>query len=402
MKQCDQVPAGEIRHRIQRCRKMMRKKGIGGLFVLQDVDLFYFLGFIPPAGGLYVPSEGNPLCFVCSDQAHGRPIPVDSPVRDGIEIQSLADLPALISDVYGGIPSTLGYELDVLPVNFFHYFLSLFPCQEHKDGSACILKVREIKSDWEVAQMENTGRLFQKVFQFAAATVDSGMTEWEFAAELEAYAGSLSPGASVRIRDMQTEGYPWHVLSGKSGGLIGLLDSPASGEGTSAAFPCGAGNKRLAPHEPIMIDFSFHLNGYHMDVTRMFCMGTMPDKAMNASESAIHIHDTVLDHVKPGIMTGELFQRAQDKADSLGYGDAYLGLPGYKVSFIGHGIGLELIENPIIAKNRNDRLEPGMTFALEPKLVFENEFIAGIESVCLVTESGCRLISGVPVKIFIC
>ena len=65
----------------------------------------------------------------------------------------------------------------------------------------------------------------------------------------------------------------------------------------------------------------------------------------------------------------------------------------FKVSFIGHGIGLEIVEPPIIARNRKDRLEPGMVFALEPKLVYENEFCAGIESVFLVTESGARLIS---------
>ena len=74
----------------------------------------------------------------------------------------------------------------------------------------------------------------------------------------------------------------------------------------------------------------------------------------------------------------------------------------FKVSFIGHGIGLELEEPPIIAGNRKDRLEPGMVFALEPKLVYENEFCAGIESVFLVTETGVRLISKVPVEVFIC
>jgi Xaa-Pro aminopeptidase len=79
-----------------------------------------------------------------------------------------------------------------------------------------------------------------------------------------------------------------------------------------------------------------------------------------------------------------------------------LGPPGHKVSFIGHGIGLELIEPYVMAKNRNHLLEPGMTFALEPKMVYENEFAAGVESVFLVTETGTQLISKAPVEIFIC
>jgi Xaa-Pro aminopeptidase len=89
-------------------------------------------------------------------------------------------------------------------------------------------------------------------------------------------------------------------------------------------------------------------------------------------------------------------------ATSLGYAETYLGPPGYKVSFIGHGVGLELIEPPLIAKNREEQLQSGMTIALEPKIVFQNEFIAGIESVLLVTESGSRLISKLPTEIFSC
>jgi Xaa-Pro aminopeptidase len=72
------------------------------------------------------------------------------------------------------------------------------------------------------------------------------------------------------------------------------------------------------------------------------------------------------------------------------------------VSFIGHGIGIELVEPPIIARGRQTPLEAGMVLALEPKMVYENEFAAGVESVFVVTETGGRLISKVPVEIFIC
>ena len=98
----------------------------------------------------------------------------------------------------------------------------------------------------------------------------------------------------------------------------------------------------------------------------------------------------------------ELFQISVATAESLGYAKPYLGPPGYKVTFIGHGVGLELIEPPFIAKNKDDRLQPGMTFALEPKMVFHNEFSAGVESVFLVTDRGARLLSRVPAKVFIC
>ncbi len=134
----------------------------------------------------------------------------------------------------------------------------------------------------------------------------------------------------------------------------------------------------------------------------MFALGAMPDHAMKVCQASIEIHNSVLGKVKPGVSVDELFQHSVSIAKSLGYAKEYLGPPGYKVSFIGHGIGLELIEPPIIAKGRKDRLEKGMTFALEPKMVFEGEFAAGIESVVLVTETGSSLISKVPVEVFIC
>ncbi|RPI76581.1 MAG: aminopeptidase P family protein, partial [Desulfobacteraceae bacterium] len=141
---------------------------------------------------------------------------------------------------------------------------------------------------------------------------------------------------------------------------------------------------------------------YHMDVTRMFAMGSMPDEALRAYEAAIEIHIEVIARAKPGVSLEELFNYSVSKAGELGYADTYLGPKGYQVTFIGHGVGVELVEAPLIAKGKKDLLEAGMTFALEPKIVYQDQFIAGIESVCLVTDTGCRLLSPVPVEVFKC
>jgi Xaa-Pro aminopeptidase len=134
----------------------------------------------------------------------------------------------------------------------------------------------------------------------------------------------------------------------------------------------------------------------------MFAIDSMPDKAMQTSRVAIEIHNALIEKAGPGITVGELFDHSVRLAEKFGVSDAYLGVGEHKVSFVGHGIGLEIIEPPIIARNRNDFLETGMVFALEPKLVYQNEFCAGIESVFRVTDSGARLISRVPVKVFVC
>ena len=392
------VPASEIINRTLNIQKQLRKADIDGLFIVQRVDLFYFSG-TAQNGFLYIPAEGEPLLLIKQYYPRARK---ESSIANIVKIDSIKEIPGLIADYYGRIPDRLGFELDVVPVNDFEFYQSLIKAKTYVDGSPCILNVRRIKSDWEIAQMENTAAMTRKTYQYMQEIITPGLSEMEFAGMFETYARKLGHGAQIRVRHYQTEGYPWHILSGRSGSMPGLLDSPASGEGTSAAFPVGAGHKKLCADEPIMVDLASVLNGYHMDETRMFAIGAMPDKAMQTCLAAIEIHDRILEQANPGTTVGELFDHSVRLAENLGFSDSYLGVPGYKVSFIGHGIGLEIVEPHIIARNRNDQLEPGMVFALEPKFVCENEFSAGVESVFVVTENGARLISKIPVEIFIC
>jgi Xaa-Pro aminopeptidase len=392
------VPAAEIESRILKVQHAIRQNDIDGLFIVQRVDLFYFSG-TAQNGYIYIPAQGQPMLFI---KQYFPRAAIESSVADIVKIESIKEIPELIADRCGHPPQVLGFELDVLPVNDFNFYQSLFKVKKCVDGSPHVLKVRRIKSDWEIAQLENTAAMTAKTFEYMRTAIRPGLSEMEFAGMFETYARRLGHGAGIRVRHYQTEGYPWHVLSGKSGGLTGLLDSPASGEGTSAAFPVGAGNKKLCADEPIMVDLGSVLNGYHMDETRMFAIGSMPDKAMRTCRVAIEIHNTIIEKARPGITLGELFDHSVRLAATLGYAESYLGIPGHKVSFIGHGIGLEIVEPHIIARNRKDRLEPGMVFALEPKFVYKNEFCAGIESVFLVTETGARLLSKVPVEVFVC
>ena len=392
------VPASEIEARTLKIQKELQQENIDGLFIVQRVDLFYFSG-TAQNGFLYIPAEGQALLFI---KQYFNRAKEESPIANILKIESITDIPGLIADFYVNPPNIIGFELDVLPVNDFYFYRSLLNARNWVDGSPLILKVRRIKSEWEIAQMENTAAMTRRTFEYMRATIRPGLIEIEFAGMFETYARKFGHGAGIRVRHYQTEGYPWHILSGKSGSMPGLLDSPASGSGTSAAFPVGAGRKKLCANEPIMVDLGSVLNGYHLDETRMFAIDSMPVKAMNTSRAAIEIHNRVIEKIEPGIPLGEIFDHSIQLAEKLGYAEPYLGVPGHKVSFIGHGIGLEIIEPHIISKGRKDLLEPGMTFALEPKFVFENEFSAGVESVILVTETGARLITEVPVEVFVC
>jgi Xaa-Pro dipeptidase len=392
------VPSQEIDSRIKKLQAKLQVNGIDGMLVIQRADLYYFSG-TAQNGVLYVPADGPPLLFIKKYMPRAK---LESSIKDMFDMRSAREIPSVIKDFSGRLPETLGLEFDVLPVKDFNFYKTVFHAKEYVDGSHLIMETRMIKSPWEIEQLEKTAEISAKTFDYMRTIIEPGLTEIEFAGIAETYARRLGHGAYLNARNYQARAYPWHILSGESGGMVGLLDAPASGAGTSAAFPSGAGSKALCAGEPIMVDFGTVLNGYHTDETRMFAVGHMPDRALRASEATIDIHNRVIEAARPGVSVSELFDISVARAHALGYAEQYLGPEGYKVIFIGHGIGLELTEHPIIAKGRDDILEPGMVFSLEPKMVFENEFSAGIESVFTVTETGSRLISKVPVEIFIC
>jgi len=391
------VPAAEIENRIRRLQHELGANDLDGMFIVQRVDLLYFSG-TAQSGFLYVPAGGDPLLMIKRYAPRARQ---ESPLERLVEIRSVKDVPGLVEEICGNLPKRLGFEKDVVPAREFEFYQALFRGTDCLDGSPLIHRLRMIKSGWELDCMARTAELSAMTFRYMRETIRPGYTETEFGGMAEAFARKMGHGGKLRVRDYQTEGYPWHILSGESGGMPGVLDSPASGEGTSPAFPCGAGFRKIRAHEPVMIDFALIMNGYHMDETRMFSIGPMPKDPDRACRAAIDIHDRVLEAVRPGVRLGDLFRIAEARAEALGVSHAYLGPPGYKVSFIGHGIGLELVEPPIIAAGSDVPLEPGMVFALEPKMVFEGRFTAGIESVFTVTESGHRLLSRTPAEVFV-
>ena len=344
------IPSREIAERLSGFQAELQRNQIDGALIVQRVDLIYFSG-TAQNGILFIPAEGEPLLLIKKYLPRARQ---ESPLKNVLPLSSTRALPQHISDFYGGLPKILGFELDVMPVNEFRYYCKLFPSQKHQDVSALIFNIRMVKSSWEIKQLENTADMTRRTFEYMRRTIKPGITEMEFAAMFEAYARKLGHGGQLRVRNYQTEGYPWHVLSGASGGMTGVLDSPASGEGTSLAFPCGAGYKRLEEHEPVMVDFATVMNGYHLDETRMFAIESMPNRAMQASQIALEIHNRVLEKASPGVALDELFEYSVNIAKSRGIAESYLGAAGHKVSFIGHGIGLEIVEPQYIARNKKE------------------------------------------------
>jgi Xaa-Pro aminopeptidase len=389
------TPREEIEERHKRLRQKMEAAGMEALLALQKMDCFYLSGTAQDAL-LFVFLDGNPLLIVKRELERAR---LESPLEHVVGPISLRDLPSLVARHAGGLPGVLGLEMDILPARDYLRLQSIFSSSKLVDGSGILRDVRKIKSPFEVDLMRKAGDIGKRVYREAGKILREGMTEIEFGGLLEAAAKKLGHEGLLRVRSFNYEAYSWHVLSGSTGGIVSQSDSPMGGLGLSPAFPVGASRKKMRAREPILVDFGICFHGYQTDETRMFSIGEMPKKFVAAYNACREIHDAVLSDTRPGADCEALFLKTLDLARALGYEDSYLGLPGLQTKFIAHGIGLELNEYPFIAQGQSYPLEQGMTFALEPKIVFPGEGSVGIENTVVVTADGYEILTPIDMEI---
>jgi Xaa-Pro aminopeptidase len=374
----------------------MKKQEIEGLLVVQKMN-FYYLSGTTQDGFLFVPLEGKPLLMIKRELERAK---VESPIKAIIALKSNREILSLIQTHSGKLPNSLGLELDILPVKDYFKFQELFPKTKFMDASSIMRETRKIKSSFEIDLMRKAGEIGKKVYQEARKILKEGMTEIEFGGLLEATAKKYGHEGLLRVRSLNYEAYTWHVLSGLTGGIVSQSDSPMGGLGLSPAFPVGASRRSMRAHEPILVDFGTCFHGYQADETRMFSIGKMRQKFIDAYNACREIHDAVLEETRPGADCEAIFVKTLQLAEKLGYKDSYLGPPGLQTRFIAHGIGMELNELPFIAQGQSYPLEEGMTFAVEPKIVFPGEGSVGLENTVVVTETGYEILTPVSQKIF--
>jgi Xaa-Pro aminopeptidase len=247
---------------------------------------------------------------------------------------------------------------------------------------------RSVKSEYEVDRIRAAGDAAAEVYARVPEMIEEGLTEIELAGRITEAAYALGHQNHLPMRAPGQVMYSWHVISGASGGVLGGLDAAFSGYGLSPAFPMGASTKPIAAGEAVLIDFGLCLDGYMVDLTRMFALGEPPERVKAAYGALQEIEGLLTAMMKPEATCGELFDAAVKKAAQLGFDDAFIGQRGQKVRFVGHGVGLEINEPPILAAGADQRLRPGQVIALELKMTLPGLGAAGLENTVVVQSGG--------------
>ncbi len=379
------TPKSELDARCQKLQQLMAADGLDAVIILQNADLFYFTGTIQ-SGNLYVPVEGEPVYMVRRDLQRAVR---ESALKEIVPFASMREMPRILSRYGYREPKRIGMELDVLPVTFFERYRKAFPEGDFSDASPVIRRVRMIKSPYEIDIMRDAARQVDSVYRRAREVIREGMTDLELAAELEYVARLGGHLGLVRMRVFNGEMMFGHTFSGAEGAIPAYMDTPLGGTGLSPSFGQGANRKPISRAEPIIIDFAGSVDGYLVDQTRVFTVGGLADWLHTAYDDMLAVQEKMKSLVKPGSAWGDIYDACLELAVERGYKDHFMGYKGAQVSFIGHGIGVEIDEYPFLARGFNEAvMEPGMVFAFEPKLVFPDAGAVGIENTFFLSQDG--------------
>lgn len=396
----DTWPENEASSRRERLQLLMRDQGIDGCLISQNVGIYYFTGSMQ-TGYLFVPSEGEASYYVkrsllrANTESMVRTAELGSFRHFGAKLAS--DYPALFAKEY----PIIGADLDVMPAQLYLKLREIVPNAEWTDASAILRRVRIVKSAYEVEQIRIAAQAAAVALDEGLAQLREGMTELELMGVIEHAIRRQGHIGLMRMRGYNQEMMTGMVAAGEAAAEPSYFDGPAGGRGLTPAAPQSASGRPIRRDEPILIDIGCCIDGYVIDQTRTAVIGSLPLDLERAYEVADAILRRTESLLMPGAIPEHLYAESLKLASDAGLSAHFMGFGADQVRFLGHGIGLELDEWPVLARGFAEPLEPGTVIAVEPKFTFPGRGVVGIENTYLVRESGCEPLTASPEKVFV-
>lgn len=362
----------------RRIQQAMRQEEADGCLLTMNMNLYYVSGQVFN-GYFYLPAEGRPYWFV-----KRLTVPETNQVH---VIRKPEQMPELFRDLNLAMPRKLLLEADELSYNEYIRLQHVFRAEATGNASALIRHIRMIKTPWEIEQMRISARKHEAVYREIPACYRPGMRDVELQIEIEKRMRMHGSLGYFRAFGSNMDIFMGSLLAGENAGEPSPFDFALGGKGIHASGPLGANGTLLREGTTVMADMSGNYTAYQTDMTRVFSIGKLPDRAYRVHRVALEIQARMERTAKPGVSCAELYRDALAMAGQEGLKDCFMGTH-LQAKFVGHGVGLEINELPVLTTRSKDILQPGMTFAFEPKFVLAGIGAVGIENTFLVTDSG--------------
>ncbi|MEW9701251.1 M24 family metallopeptidase [Paenibacillus sp. SI8] len=369
----------------------MVQRGWAGFLVTQNVDIYYYTGSMQN-GYVFIPAKGETLYLVrrslarAEEEASAIVEPLGS--LKTLKERLAARYPGLREAGAAAAPLRLATELDVLPVQLFQRLQAALPGAAWEDGSLLVREQRMIKSPDEVAAIRKAAYVVDAALEMVIPHIREGMEELELMALIEHQLRLRGHQGLMRMRAYNSELITGMVAAGASAAVPTYFDGPAGGTGLHPSGPQSSGRAPIRRGEPILVDLGCCVDGYLIDQTRTLVIGELDPELQRAYEVAEQVLRATEARLQPGAISEHLYLLALDQVQEAGLSARFMGYGADQVKFLGHGIGLEIDELPVLAKGFKYPLTPGMVIAIEPKFTFPGRGVVGIEDTYLITEKG--------------
>jgi Xaa-Pro dipeptidase len=395
------VPSSELEARQRELGRMLKEACFAGALVQHPVDLYYYAGgrqnasmFIPAqgAGGSKEAGGNGPVLFVrrSLQRAEFEGGANDCP-HEVLPFPRMKQLTEVLAA--RGVTAAPGLQFGEIPKTYSDRFVdALSPLGACPDVTDTIHAQREIKSLWEQEQMNAAADVQLRMFEAVQAVGGEGITELELVAAAEAVSRSEGFGGQVHMRRFPLQCDRGVIVAGRAGGIPSFFDSAVGGTGAHPLNGMGSGFTRIRTNEPVLVDLVHAHRGYIVDMTRMFVAGSLDETWIARLEDMVAVKDTVVDVLDRGGLCSEAWDEGFALAEELGHASHLMGMAPDQSRFLGHSVGLQLDESPVVAKGFTRPLPVGATMAIEPKVVHVEGSI-GTEDTWIRDEDGMRPIT---------
>lgn len=361
-----------------RLQEAMQKINADGCLLSVDVNLYYTTGMVFN-GYFYLPAEGSPWFFI------KRPNGLAG--EQVLYIRKPEQISELFAQYNIPMPQKLLMEADELTYNDYIRLQNIFQPKETANATALIRRIRSVKTPWEISQFRISARQHAQTYSEIKECFRPGMTDLEFQSEIENRMRKNGSMGLFRAFGANMDIFMGSILVGENAENPSPFDFALGGGGVNPSFPIGANGTLLKDGTAIMVDMAGNYTPYITDMTRVFSVGKLPEEAYRAHQVALHIQEEIINTSRPGTSCAELYNLSLAIAEKEGLAAHFMGTK-QQAKFVGHGIGIQINELPVLTPRSKELLEPNMVFALEPKFVLPGIGAVGIENSFLVTANG--------------
>ncbi len=374
----DQKLVKDLFFRQQRIQKAIRKAGVDGILLTTDVNIYYMTGLVF-SGYYYLPADDEPVFFV------KRP--------GGLSGERLFSIrkPEQIIDIFASkgwsLPKSILMETDEISYNECMRLQNVFQFQKIDNATTFMRNIRMVKTPWEIGQFRISADRHATTYSRIPDCYRPGMTDLRLQAEIEHQMRLHGSIGVFRAFGPNMNIFMGSLLAGENAEIPSPFDFALGGGGQTGSCPIGANGTILEGGMAVMVDMVGNYTDYLTDMTRVYSIGVLPELAYRAHQVSLEIQDAVEVVAKPGVSCADLYNLAYSIVEKANLTAYFMGTK-QQAKFVGHGIGLEINEPPVLTPRSKEVLEPNVTFALEPKFVIPQVGAVGVENSFLVTETG--------------